>query len=150
MQIDSLCEIKLAICTIIVYTSCGAHFLMNKQDNSTGREIAILDSVNEGVFTVDLDWRITAFNKSAERITGVSKKSAIGSLCCDVFHADVCEQNCPLRQTLDTGKPTVNATANIINQHGEKIPIRISTAMLKNRNGKIVGGVESFQDLTPH
>jgi len=45
------------------------------------REITILDSVNEGVFTVDLDWRITAFNKAAERITGVSREVAIGSLC---------------------------------------------------------------------
>ena len=39
----------------------------------------ILDSINEGVFTVDAEWRITEFNRAAERITGVSRKGAIGS-----------------------------------------------------------------------
>ena len=121
---------------------------MSKQSNSTNREVAILDSVNEGVFTVDLDWRITAFNKSAERITGVSRDSAVGSFCCDVFHADICEKNCSLRHTLANGESIVNATAHIINQQGQRIPIRISTALLKDQKGKIIGGVESFQDLT--
>ncbi len=118
------------------------------EKQSTQREVAILDSINEGVFTVDLDWRITGFNKSAERITGVSKTDAIGNMCCDVFRASVCEKNCPLRQTMTSGKPTINATADIINQQGQRIPIRISTALLKDTDGTIIGGVESFQDLT--
>ncbi|HSO60297.1 MAG TPA: PAS domain-containing protein, partial [Desulfobacterales bacterium] len=37
------------------------------------RQDVILDSINEGVFTVDPQWRITAFNRAAERITGVSR-----------------------------------------------------------------------------
>jgi len=112
------------------------------------REIAILDSVNEGVFTVDRNWRITAFNRAAERITGVPRDRAIGSLCCDVFHADICESNCALRRTMTAGRPVVNATAHIINQLGQRIPIRISTALLKDGEGAVVGGVETFQDLT--
>ncbi len=115
---------------------------------STQREVAILDSVNEGVFTVDRDWLITGFNKSAERITGVSKADAIGQMCCDVFRANVCEKDCPLRRTMTSGKPTINATAGIINQQGQRIPIRISTALLKDADGTTIGGVESFQDLT--
>ena len=120
----------------------------NDQKQSTHREVAILDSINEGVFTVDLDWRITGFNKSAERITGVPKGDAIGNMCCDVFRASVCEKDCPLRRTMTSGKPTINATADIINQQGQRIPIRISTALLKNPDGTVVGGVESFQDLS--
>jgi len=112
------------------------------------REVTILDSVNEGVFTVDLEWRITAFNKAAERITGVSRELAIGSPCCDVFRANVCETNCALRRTMGSGRPVVNATAHIINQQGQRIPIRISTALLKDDEGAVVGGVETFQDLT--
>ena len=119
-------------------------------DNSPSaqREAAILDSVNEGVFTVDLDWRITAFNTSAERITRISRKAAIGSRCCDVFRASICEKDCALRRTMASGKPVVNATAHIINQRGERIPIRISTALLKDGAGNIIGGVETFQDLS--
>jgi len=112
------------------------------------RELTILDSINEGVFTVDCEWRITAFNRAAERITGVSREQAIGSPCCDVFRANICEKNCALRQTMETGKPIVNATAHIVNENGRCVPMRIATALLKNKNGEIVGGVETFQDLT--
>ena len=112
------------------------------------REVTILDSINEGVFTVDSDWRIAAFNQAAERITGVSREQAIGSRCCDVFRANICEKNCALRQTMETGQPIVNATAHIVNENGRLVPIRIATALLKGKNGQIVGGVETFQDLT--
>ncbi len=112
------------------------------------REVTILDSVNEGVFTVGLDWRITAFNRAAERITGVTRDQAIGSPCCDVFRANICEENCALRRTIDSGKPIVNATAHIVNQQGQRIPIRIATAILTDEDGRIGGGVETFQDLT--
>jgi len=97
---------------------------------------------------VDPDWRITAFNRAAERITGVTRNQAIGSPCCDVFHANICEKDCVLRRTMDSGKPIMNATAHIINQQGQRIPIRIATALLRDEDGNIVGGVETFQDLT--
>jgi len=112
------------------------------------RQDVILDSINEGVFTVDPQWRITAFNRAAERITGVSRQDAIGKACCDVFHANICEKDCALRKTFETGKPVVNATAHIINQQGRRVPIRISTAMLKDDAAKVIGGVETFQDLS--
>jgi len=108
----------------------------------------ILDSINEGVFTVDLDWRITAFNQAAARITGVSRDDALGRPCCEVFRASICESACALRRTLSTGKPVVNATAHIVSHAGERIPIRISTALLQAPDGSIIGGVETFQDLS--
>jgi PAS domain S-box-containing protein len=108
----------------------------------------ILDSVNEGVFTVGLDWRITAFNRAAERITGFPRKEALGKSCCDVFHASLCESACPLRRSFETGWPVVNVTAHIVSHQGHRVPIRISTAILKDDAGRVVGGVESFQDLS--
>jgi len=120
-----------------------------KSPEPTGqREATILDSINEGVFTVDLDWRIAAFNKAAQQITGISADQAIGSRCCDVFRASICETSCALRRTMASGKPIVNATAHIVDQHGQRVPIRISTALLRDARGKIIGGVETFQDLT--
>ncbi len=116
---------------------------MNQQ-----REAAILDSVNEGVFTVDSEWRITAFNAGAERITRIPREAAIGQRCCDVFRADICEKACALRRTMASGEPVVNMTAHIVNHEGEQVPISISTALLKDREGNTIGGVETFQDLT--
>src|SRR5579875_62503 len=106
----------------------------------------ILDSINEGVFTVDPDWRITAFNRAAEQITGVPRQDAIGRVCCEVFRASISEGSCALRRTFSSGKPVVSATANIIDANGKRIPIRISTAFLRDQDGKVIGGVETFQD----
>jgi PAS domain S-box-containing protein len=108
----------------------------------------ILDSINEGVFTVDLEWRITTFNRAAERISGVNREEALGRPCCEVFRASICEKECVLRETMKTGKPIFNRTAYIISDTGTRIPIRISTALLKDHRGRVVGGVETFQDLS--
>lgn len=35
---------------------------------------AILESISDGVFTVDSDWRITTFNRAAEEITGTPRR----------------------------------------------------------------------------
>jgi len=111
-------------------------------------ESVILESINEGVFTVDLNWRITSFNQAAERITGITQRDALGRPCCEVFRASICENACALRRTLSSGKPIVNTTAHIVNHTGQRIPIRISTALLRGRDGAVIGGVETFQDLS--
>ena len=107
----------------------------------------ILDSINEGVFTVDLTWRITSFNRAAERITGVKSQEAIGKPCSDVFRASICENECALRATLSTDRPSVARTVYIVNATGQRIPIKISAAVLRDEQGKVIGGVETFQDL---
>lgn len=108
----------------------------------------ILDSIAEGVFTVDENWNVTSFNKAAEKIIGVSRHEAIGRKCWEVFHADVCEKNCTLRHTLKTGRPCSNRTVSIVNSQGKNVPISISTAILKDKNGNVAGGVETFRDLS--
>jgi PAS domain S-box-containing protein len=108
----------------------------------------ILDSVADGVFTVDKDWRITSFNRAAEQITGVTRADAIGRPCREVLKADVCETGCALRQTMETGHPLISKPVDIIDAHGRRKPITISTALLKDEKGQVVGGVETFRDMT--
>ncbi len=108
----------------------------------------ILSSINDGIFTIDLNWRITSFNRAAEKITRVRSRDAIGRPCGEVFRTSICETACAMKKTLTTGKPMVNVMTRIVTQSGDQIPIRLSTALLKERDGTVVGGVETFQDLT--
>jgi len=108
----------------------------------------ILDSVADGVFTVDREWRVTSFNGAAERITGVPRSEAIGQRCCEVFRASICESGCALRRTIETGQPIVNKAVFIIDTRSRRLPISISTAILRDHTGAIVGGVETFRDLS--
>ncbi|OGL47157.1 MAG: Fis family transcriptional regulator [Candidatus Schekmanbacteria bacterium RBG_13_48_7] len=119
---------------------------MNKIKNEHTE--VILNSIADGVFTVDSNWRVTSFNRAAETITGIPGKEALGKLCREVFRADICETGCILRKTMESGNPIVNQFINIVRADGKKIPISVSTALLKNPDGKVIGAVETFRDLT--
>jgi len=115
---------------------------------TVGFQDIILDSISDGVFTVDSEWRITSFNRAAERITRVPREEAIGQRCCEVFRASICEGECALRSTIETGKPVINKTVYVVNADGETVPISISTAILKDEQDRMIGGVETFRDLS--
>jgi len=109
---------------------------------------AILESISDGVFTVDRQWRITSFNRAAEAITGVPRREAVDRRCADVFRSSMCGNDCALQQTLKTEKPIIGKSAYIIDSHGNRIPISISTAVLRDTEGRVVGGAETFRDLS--
>jgi len=109
---------------------------------------AILESISDGVFTVDLDWRITSFNRAAEQITGVARGDALGRPCADVFRSSMCGADCSLRQTLDTGRAVIGTSGYIVDAAGRRIPISVSTAVLRHADGRVVGGAETFRDLS--
>lgn len=109
---------------------------------------AILESISDGVFTVDSNWRITSFNRAATLITGVEGVEAIGRLCSDVFRSSMCESHCSLRETMETGRPVTGKSGYIIRSDGSRIPISTSTAVLRDSRGRITGGVETFRDLS--
>jgi len=109
--------------------------------------LTIIDSISDGVFAIGLDWKITFFNKAAERITGFSSREVIGKPCKDILRTNICDEKCTLRQTLVSKKPIINKLVCMNNKKGYGIPISISTALLKNHQGKIIGGVETFRDL---
>jgi PAS domain S-box-containing protein len=109
---------------------------------------SILESISDGVFTVDRQWRVTSFNRAAELITGIPREDALGRRCSEVFRASMCEAECALRRTMETGTAVVQKTAFIIDATGRRIPISVSTALLRDGRGRVVGGAETFRDLT--
>ncbi len=118
-------------------------------DDKTGDVTGIiLESISDGVFTVDHNWRIMSFNRAAEEITGIDRSEAIGRHCWDVFRANMCEGDCALKRTMKEGKPLVSTSTYIINSERKRIPITTSTALLKGEKGDILGGVEVFRDQT--
>lgn len=108
----------------------------------------ILDSINDGVFTVDLGSRIMTFNRAAELITGINRTEAIGRFCYEVFRANICETGCFLQETLKTKKPIFNQPIQIIRADKKCIPISVTTSLLKDVSGHVIGAVETFRDLS--
>lgn len=109
---------------------------------------SVLESISDGVFAVNENWRISFFNRAAEEITGIPKEDALGKLCSEVFKSSLCEGDCALKRTLESDSPTINRSCFIIDADGEQIPVSVSTAVLRDSKGNIIGGAETFRDLS--
>jgi PAS domain S-box-containing protein len=119
-----------------------------KSNNDKAFLETILSSIADGVFSVDRSWRITSFNRAAERITGVPAEQAVGKQCSDVFHADLCERGCALRESVETGNSLVGVRARILDSRGRRLPISLSTAVLRDSKGQFQGAVQTFRDMS--
>jgi PAS domain S-box-containing protein len=109
--------------------------------------LTIVDSISDGVFAVDLDLKIIFLNRAGEKITGFKAEEVLGKPCREVLRSNICETNCALKETLATGKPVINRPVCLTNRNDKRLPISISTALLKDSRGRTVGGVETFRDL---
>ncbi|GAB6267769.1 MAG: sigma 54-interacting transcriptional regulator OrpR [Smithella sp.] len=108
----------------------------------------ILESISEGVFTVDNQWHITSFNRAAEKITGVPRKEAIGKHCWEVFRSNMCERDCALRKTMKLKKNLIDTSTYIVNSEQLRIPVFVCTSLLQDEAGHLLGGVETFRDMS--
>jgi PAS domain S-box-containing protein len=108
----------------------------------------VLDSVPSGVITVDRNLRITGFNPWAERLTGYRAQEAIGSFCGEILQGGMCDTQCPLRTALTSQEPMSLVESTVRSKGGETIPVRMNVAALFDEGGNLIGGVESFQDIS--
>ena len=97
---------------------------------------------------MDSEFRITSFNAEAEAITGFSREQALGHKCYEVLRASICQRGCALRKSLETGEPQRNVRVTVLNPEMETIPICVSSAVLRDREGRMIGGVEIFRDIS--
>ncbi|MEW6196720.1 MAG: sigma 54-interacting transcriptional regulator [Bacteroidota bacterium] len=108
----------------------------------------ILDSLAEGLFTVDKNFKINFFNEAAERITGFKKNEVFGKFCKDIFQSNFCIAECPIARVLESGKSVYDLKTRIICKSSQHIPIKLNAAVLKNADNQPVGGVVSFRDVS--
>jgi PAS domain S-box-containing protein len=112
------------------------------------RSEAIINSIADGVFTLSPDMKVTSFNKSAEAITGYRAEDVLGKPCRDIFKSKGCDRICPVRQMLLTGDPMTGIEMEITTKDGRRVPVGMSTAVLRDETGEVVGAVETFRDLS--
>jgi len=107
----------------------------------------ILDSLGEGVFTVDKNFKITFINKAAERVTGYSRSEVVGKFCKNIFRSELCSLDCPIARVLQSNKNLYDHESKIVRKDGVKTPIKLNAAVLFNENNEPGGGVISFREL---
>ena len=115
--------------------------------------IHTFDSMPIPAYFVDKNRKIIYWNRAAEEISGYTAAEVLGSHCFDdiLIHIDktgrsLCRHMCPLAETIKDGAPR---TAGVFLHHkaGHRIPVRVHTSPLMDKDGAIVGGVELFTDM---
>lgn len=114
----------------------------------------LLGSLADGVYFVDTQRTIQFWNAGAEQITGFSKAEVTGISCADniLVHVDekgnpLCTGSCPLSETMADGKPRINRVY-LKHKEGHRLPVRATTAAIRDKSGKMIGGLETFHDDT--
>ena len=98
------------------------------------------------IFTVDTQMRILSWNKKAEEITGFRAEEMLGHSC-RMFADAPCKDHCSLFDAA-VPKPVAKRECVIIRKDGQRRIISKNADLLKNVNGDIIGGIESFEDIT--
>ena len=118
----------------------------------------IMDCLNDGVYVCDRNRRILYWSKSAERITGWHSEDVLGRACLEdiLNHEDkdghrLCgAEHCPLHRTMVTGVTTkVPVIVFALCKNGNRVPTMVTTAPIHNEAGEVIGGVETFRDVSP-
>ncbi|NIA04425.1 MAG: PAS domain S-box protein [Proteobacteria bacterium] len=109
----------------------------------------ILDSVTDGVFTVDQNFIITSFNKALEKITGYTATEALGQKCSETFCSELCgTEKCPMAEAMTSEPNAAAQNTKIKNKKGEPVPVNVIATALTDDDGNVIGGVETIRDLT--
>ena len=108
---------------------------------------SILSSLTTGVVTIDLEGRVVTLNPAAELLTGFFAGEAVGRYSTEVF-ASTGEIADVLMETLTSRNPLAGITLTLTRRNGVTVPIELSTAPLKGSDGKDLGVVGVFRDLS--
>jgi PAS domain S-box-containing protein len=115
---------------------------------SAEKHQALVRSLPVGVITLDAEHRVTELNTQGEAITGYTQAEALGKHCWDVMQDGKCELQCPLKSSARRGGPVGPIETTLFNRKIGRIPVRISAAQVTDAQGRVVGAVEVFQDIS--
>lgn len=114
---------------------------------------SVLDNLHEGVYFVNLERRITYWNKGAERITGYSAAEVVGKECADdlLVHIDdrgkrLCTSDCPLVDVMKQKCCHKEDQVYLHHKAGHRVPVSVSVSLIPDPNGIPIGAAEIFYE----
>ncbi len=105
-----------------------------------------LDTAATAVYTVDTDLRITSVNNAFTEITGYTADEVVGNSC-SLLQGDPCTLHCGLFDPQRTA-PIERQECELTTKSGQRLTIIKNADLIYNERGQVVGGIESFMDVT--
>src|SRR3990172_6409494 len=109
---------------------------------------SLLEGIPDPLFVVDGDLTITYFNDAVADLTNYAREEVIGKKCRDVFRSNICDSGCAIRHCMSANETIRGAEVVIKKRNGEPVTIMANAAVLRDRAGNIIGGMETLRDIT--
>jgi PAS domain S-box-containing protein len=106
----------------------------------------LLSTATTAIFTVDIKGRITSINREFTHLTGYTEDEIIGQSC-RIFDGDQCQHCCRLMEQTNEGE-IHKVQCEIKAKDGRRLTIIKNADCLKDAQGQVIGGIESFVDVT--
>ncbi len=90
----------------------------------------LINSLADGVISVNPDLTIRRFTPNMERMLGVSAADAIGRPCREVLRGTLCDTDCPLVWARENGQPVSGCREQLTTADGRRLEVAISTGAL--------------------
>lgn len=113
--------------------------------------VKLLETLPDGVFTLDKEGRITSWNPSMERITGYSPEEAIGQSCMILEFDNCFNKEWPkgfLKCAILKDDRIHSKECLMRHKNGTDVPVMKNAQLVKGEGDEIIGVVESVTDLT--
>jgi len=110
--------------------------------------LKILDTVSDGVIVTNLERKIVFINETARRLLRYTEGEVSDARCKNITHGSECEYACPMTRAMQSGQDLSGLPMWYRTKDGQLLNCRTSVTLLRDDSGKIVGGVEVFNDIT--
>ncbi|MFQ5781108.1 MAG: nitrogen regulation protein NR(II), partial [Nitrospiria bacterium] len=105
----------------------------------------IVQSMPSGLITTDMTGKITSFNQSATEITGYRSEEVVGKIWWEQFFWNDLRN---YYHDLSIAGTTQRFEDEIINKNGDRKLLGVTISALRSEQGKQIGMIGTFQDLT--
>jgi PAS domain S-box-containing protein len=110
---------------------------------------SILNSLNSGVIAVDRFGKVSHMNPAAKKILGIDDESLENRLL-DYEEVMLAVENdeCSALRAMKESDSSISGEKKVRTRYNTVLTLSVSTSLLLNRSGEVVGAVELFQDVS--
>jgi PAS domain S-box-containing protein len=122
---------------------------VRKQLESKNKLLATLvESADDAIVGIDLDGRITVWNRGAEALYGYSAQEMIGTATSVLIPPDLEEEAHLMRERLMRGEQITHFETTRLRKDGSRITVSLTLSAIRDSEGRMVGMASTARDVT--